>query len=194
MIRSINVALLVTAFAISLAATAAAQEGKPPVDQAKMMAELQKQMLAKFDTNKDGVLGDAEKLAAQEAMRGLAGAAGAGAVPGGFPGVEQFMQQFDRDRDGRLSDIEKAAAWSAYQKMRGSGAVQRGPGVGGVPAGGTNVPAAGQGDGKPNKVSPLVKRFDLDGDGKLNDAEKAAAQAEFNKKKGKADKPEKKPE
>jgi hypothetical protein len=48
-------------------------------------------------------------------------------------------------------------------------------------------PAAG--DGKASKVSPLVKRFDKDGDGKLNAEEKAAAQAELKKDKSKDEKP-----
>jgi hypothetical protein len=47
------------------------------------------------------------------------------------------------------------------------------------------APVAPVGDGKPAKVNPLVKRFDKDGDGKLNDAEKAAAQAELKKDKSK---------
>jgi hypothetical protein len=172
-----------------------AQEGKPQqLDPAKAAAELQRQMIARFDLNKDGVLGPEEQLAAQEALRRQGGAAGLGLVPGGFPGAEQFLKQFDRDGDGKLSDTEKLAASAAFQKMRGAdGGVQRGalPGAGNLPTGGAAIPAGGQAEGKPAKVSPLVKRFDLDGDGKLNDTEKAAAQAEFNKKKGKTSSKEK---
>ena len=40
-------------------------------------------------------------------------------------------------------------------------------------------------DQKTGKVPPLIKRFDKDGDGKLNAQEKAAAQAELKKSKSK---------
>lgn len=180
---------LAVVLAAGLAATLSAEEGKPPqFDAARAMAEVQKQMLARFDLNKDGVLSDQEKLAAMEAVRRQGGAAGLGLVPGGFPGAEQFLKQFDKDGDGNLSDAEKLAASAAFQKLRAGGeggGVQRGPGVGEVPAGGTNVPLSGQGEGKPMKTSALVKRFDKDGDGKLNDEEKATLQAELGKKKGK---------
>jgi hypothetical protein len=49
-------------------------------------------------------------------------------------------------------------------------------------------------NGSSSKLSPMAKRFDKDGDGKLNDEEKAALQAEAKKKEGKdvkKDKPKK---
>jgi len=148
------------------------------------LSALQQQLVQKFDLNKDGVLSDQEKLAAQEAMRPQ-GWPALPLAPGGFPGAEEFSKRFDRDGDGKLSPVEQAAAQKAYQKLRGKSAGSSPPQIG--QAGGPPVPAAvalpeggAPAEGK-SKVSPLVKRFDKDGDGKLNAEEKAAAQAEFKK-------------
>jgi hypothetical protein len=129
-------------------------------------------------------------MMAQEAMRrqGL----NMGIAPAGFPGAEQFARQFDRDGDGKLNPLEAAAAQRAFQQMRNSGVGPRGAGGGG----GSSVqqptaPVAPPADGKPAKVSPLVKRFDKDGDGKLNAEEKAALQADAKKDKGKDAQPKK---
>jgi pyruvate/2-oxoglutarate dehydrogenase complex dihydrolipoamide acyltransferase (E2) component len=153
-------------------------------DQAQAMAQMQQQFLKQFDIDRDGRLSDQEKMAAQEAMRrnGL----NMGIAPSGFPGADQFAKQFDRDRDGKLSPQEAMAAQAAFQRLRNSAG--RGPVSGG---GGSSIPqqpaapVAPAGEQKAKKVSPLVKRFDKNGDGKLNDEEKAAAQAELKKEKGK---------
>jgi hypothetical protein len=123
---------------------------------------------------------------AQEAMR-RQGWPALGIPPGGFPGAQQFLKQFDRDGDGQLSPLEAMMAQAAYQRMRGNdkGGVRGGirpSGAGGsIPP--VAIPAAPPEGEKSGKVNPLVKRFDKDGDGKLNDEEKAAAQAELKKKK-----------
>ena len=64
---------------IGFAAPAIAEDGKKP-NLAKA-AELQKKLLEKFDTNKDGVLSDAEKLAAAEEMKKNGALPGSGLVP-----------------------------------------------------------------------------------------------------------------
>jgi len=175
---------------VSWAVAVVAEDAKKP-DLAKAAAEMQKKLLEKFDTNKDGVLSEAEKLAAAEELKKN------GMLPGSglLPGSEEFLKKFDKNRDGKLSDAEKLMAQAAWQKMRagagGGGPVSGGLGGGGIggPADGLNSPTGG--GAKPTKkINPLIKLYDKDGDGKLNDEEKAALQADRNKKKTKkADKP-----
>lgn len=173
--------------------TAAADEKAPQAfDPTQAWAQMQQQMLQRFDANRDGRLSGQEQLLAQEAMRrhGI----NLGIAPGGSPAAEQFSKQFDRDGDGKLSPVESMAAQAAYQRMMGGsrsgartgGSVQTGgfpaPGPALNPAAAAAAAAAAQ---KDDKVPPLIKRFDKDGDGKLNDAEKSAAQAELKKSKSK---------
>jgi hypothetical protein len=110
-----------------------------------------------------------------------------GIAPGGFPGADQFNKQFDRDGDGKLSPMEAMMAQQAFQRMRGNvgrGGIRGGGSIGsGAPP--PVAPIAPANDAKSGKVPPLIKRFDKDGDGKLNAEEKAAAQAELKKDKAK---------
>jgi hypothetical protein len=162
------------------------------------LANMQQMFLQQFDVNKDGVLSDQEKMMAQEAMRRQGW--NLGVAPGGFAGADQFARAFDRDGDGKLSPMEAVAAQAAFNRMRGNG--MRGNGMSGGIRGGGGAPARGvmpqplvpvgpaaKGGGK---VSPLVKRFDKDGDGKLSKEEKADAQAELKMGKGKEEKTAKK--
>lgn len=163
---------------------------QPGFDQQKMLEQMQRQMIAQFDLDKDGKLNAQENMMAQEAMarHGI----NMGLAPGGFPGADQFAKQFDRDGDGKLNQQEAMMAQAAFQRMRGGngngmrGGVNRGGGggSGSVPQSQPFVPPTA-GDSKASKVSPLIKRFDKDGDGKLNAEEKAAAQAELKKDKSK---------
>jgi Ca2+-binding EF-hand superfamily protein len=157
----------------------AAAADKPSAE-AVRAAEAQKQVLEKFDTNKDGVLSDAEKVAAADELKR------SGLVP--VPGSDEFLKRFDTNRDGKLSASEQLAAQSAWQKMRrrGGGPVT---GIGGgagplMPAASGGLNGAGDTDGEADKkkVKPLIKLYDKDGDGKLNDEEKAALQADRKKK------------
>lgn len=110
---------------------------------------------------------------------------------------EAMMKRFDRDGDGKLSPQEQLAATKALQEhgVRTPGApnligpgksngVQAGPGIGQVPA--PPAPKLGR------REELLLKRFDKDGDGKLNDEEKAAARAELSQKNKAENKAEKK--
>src|SRR4051812_31291529 len=165
-------------------------------DMHKMLEQMQQQMLARFDVDRNGVLSDQEKLMAQEAMRreGI----NLGIPPGGFPGADQFAKQFDRDGDGKLNQLEAMAAQAAYQRMMGhgmgGGGGMRGGLRGGVGGGGGSamppqplLPPQNAASSKTAKSgNHLVQRFDKDGDGKLNADEKAAAQAELKKDKDKA--------
>jgi hypothetical protein len=181
--------LLASLLLCACAATLRAQD-KPPagidpsqIDPAKAMAEMQQQFLKQFDADKDGKLSDQEKLMAQEAMR-LHGI-NMGIAPGGFPGSDQFVKQFDVDKDGKLSPQEAFMAQAAFQRMRNNGGGVRSGVRPNISGGGGSLPqqpalpVAPQAKGKSSKVPPLVKRFDKDGDGKLNAEEKAAAQAEL---------------
>jgi hypothetical protein len=177
------------ALIVCCAACLARADDKPPAapDTANPLGQLQQQFMMQFDVNKDGKLSGQEQMMAQEAMRrqGI----NLGIAPGGFPGADQFQKMFDRDGDGKLSPTEAFAAQAMFQRMRGGGmhgGVVRGGSGGTVMPPQGFMPAAPQGKAT-GKVSPLVKRFDKNGDGKLNAEEKAAAQAELKKDK---DKPE----
>jgi Ca2+-binding EF-hand superfamily protein len=160
-------------------------------DQAKAAEAAKQQVLRQFDLNRDGVLSPQEQLRAQEALR----KSGFPIMPGGSIAAAPELKQFDRDGDGKLNPQEQRAAQEAWNRSRGNGS---GPARGGFPGGngnaGNGVPtapaSAPAAEPKPEKVSPLVKRYDKDGDGKLNDDEKAAAQADRTKGK-KKEKPEK---
>ena len=78
----------------------------------------------------------------------------------------EVLKRFDKDGDGKLNDTERAAAKKAMGE-RGGRPGQ--PGGDGKP-GGVGKPG---GDGK--MKDEILKRFDKDGDGKLNEAEREAA-------------------
>lgn len=98
---------------------------------------------------------------------------------------EAMLKQFDRDGDGKLSAQEQLAATRAMQQrgIRTPGAPNLiGPGANGngVQRGVAPQPAAPPPAPKLSKREEmLLKRFDRDGDGKLNDDEKAVARAEL---------------
>jgi hypothetical protein len=164
------------------------------VDLAKARQQAQQRILERYDTNKDGKLTGDEQLRAQEELRRSGRLPGSGTVPGGFPGAEELLKKFDADGDGKLSPAEQVAAQSAMQRSRGQqagGGPATGPGL--APFGGSNPgnlfgddEGAGQepaGRKPMRRTNPLIKLYDKDGDGKLNDEEKAALQADRAKKK-----------
>ena len=77
---------------------------------------------------------------------------------------EEAMKRFDKDGDGKLNEQERGAARQAMQAkgQPGKGA----PGKGGAGKGGP-----GKGPGH----EAILKRFDKNGDGKLDEQERAAA-------------------
>ena len=96
--------------------------------------------------------------------------------PGG-PGREAMIKKFDKNGDGKLDDGEKAAARESFMKMRG----------------GAGAPGGKPGEGKPGEGGPnreaMIKKFDKNGDGKLDDGEKAAAKEAFEKMRAAGGKP-----
>jgi Ca2+-binding EF-hand superfamily protein len=82
----------------------------------------------------------------------------------------EVLKRFDKDGDGKLNDAERAAAKKAREERGGR------PGRPGQPGGG-----GGSGDGKLREE--ILKRFDKDGDGKLNDEERAAAKKAHDERK-----------
>jgi len=180
--------IVLAAVAMLLVAAADDKPAMPADPQAKAIAYWQHQLTTMFDADKDGKLNDQEKLMMQQAMQQHGWAMPM--TPGGFPGSDQFVKRFDLDGDGKLSPQEQMMAQQMFMRMRGHGGGHGGvrTGYGGGASGGIppqGMPVLPGGDAKGGKENPLVKRFDKDGDGRLNADEKAAAQAELKKKDGK---------
>lgn len=99
-----------------------------------------------------------------------------------------MLRQFDRDGDGKLNPQEQLAATRAMQQrgIRTPGMpnlIGRGGSDNGVQRGGAPPPAPPPPAPKLSKREELLlKRFDRDGDGKLNDEEKALARTELGSK------------
>ena len=99
-----------------------------------MNPEQQKQMLEKFDTDKDGKLSDEERKAMREEFMknrlqrpqvpGQPGAQGPQDPRGQHRGMmdperqKQMLEKFDTDKDGKLSDEERKAMREEFMKNR----------------------------------------------------------------------------
>ncbi|MBN8628260.1 MAG: EF-hand domain-containing protein, partial [Planctomycetes bacterium] len=150
-------------------------EGKPTAGKPGAGGPGREAMIKKFDKNGDGKLDKDELSAARAAMgdrKPAPGGDGKGpGGPGGRPNPEQMqalMKKFDKNGDGKLDDAEKGAAREEFMKMRG-----------GKP--GEGKPGAGKpGEGGPGREA-MLKKFDKNGDGKLDDGERAAAKEAFEK-------------
>ncbi len=145
--------------------------------------EIKQRLLQKYDTNGDGTLtGDELRKARADLGKNLGGLPGpAGAA------FDEIKKKFDVDGDGELNAQEQAAAMTAFQKARGAGGPgAAGGGAGGFPGGvpGGTGGAEGEG-GKTRGRAAMIKQFDKDGDGKLNEEEKAAAQKALKERLGK---------
>jgi len=100
-----------------------------------------------------------------------AGARGADADPGARPGggppgnfdFAEIVKQYDKNGDGELDETEREAMRAAMTARFG------GQGPGGAGPGG-----AGPGGGMRMNREEMLKRFDKDGDGQLDDAERGA--------------------
>ncbi len=124
------------------------------------------EILKKFDKNGDGKLDDDERKAAREAFMKKRGGKGRGGRP--QFNREEIIKKFDKDGDGKLNDEERKALREAFMKRRGG----KGGGGKGRPGGpGARIDRA-----------ELLKKFDANGDGKLDDDERAKAREALRKK------------
>ncbi len=108
-----------------------------------MNPEQRKQMLEKFDTDKDGKLSDEERKAMREEfmknrpqrpqMPGQPGAQGPQGPRGPHRGMmdpeqqKKMLEKFDTDKDGKLSDEERKAAREEFMKNHPQMPGRRGP-------------------------------------------------------------------
>jgi Ca2+-binding EF-hand superfamily protein len=177
-------------------ATRAAALGGSEAERAKM--------LERFDKNHDGRLDDEERAAAEKAGReraavanGPAGnlraelirrldknadgkidqaerAAGAEFIADHLDQYPAMKQRFDENHDGKLDGTERAALDRGLQQLidgAGGGGAMR------MAATAPTLENLG-----PAMREQVLKRFDKDGDGKLNDEERAAFQSEWAKR------------
>jgi Ca2+-binding EF-hand superfamily protein len=123
---------------------------------------LRAEMMKKYDTNGDGQLDDNERTA-RDAAR---------------------LKAYDRNADGKLDESE-AASMPEFERVRtrgfggpgGPGGFGGGFGGGGGFARGGGDPSAG-GTRRPAQLPGNVKKYDTNNDGKLDDAERKAMQAD----------------
>jgi len=133
-------------------------------EQAAMQADYEKlraEMMKKYDTNGDGQLDDNERTA-RDAAR---------------------LKAYDRNGDGKLDESE-TAAMPEFEKVRGSrsgfGGGFGGPG-GQFARGGYSPGDNGAGARRSAQLPGNVKKYDTNNDGKLDEAERKAMQADQQK-------------
>jgi len=85
---------------------------------------------------------------------------------------KKMLEKFDKDGDGKLSADEKETAKAAFEARKGGKPGEKG--FGGKAPGGKGF------DGKGREA--MMKKFDTNNDGKLDETEKAAAKEAFQKR------------
>ena len=136
------------------------------------MVNLQRQMMARFDTNRDGRLDDAEKAKAAAE-------------------IQKQLAALDKNGNGKLDPEEAALAKAMMSRSGQGGGPQFGAGGGGFGgAGGVGGGTAGGGFGgaadgaagapepKKTRKQRLLEKLDQNGDGKVTKEEREAAAAE----------------
>ena len=168
--RSVILPLLTATLFASPAFAQSEAPAAPPPAPGPRHAEMIKQ----FDQNGDGRLDDTERAAARAAHRG------------------EFLKRFDRDGDGQLNDSEKAAARQAGKAMHQKWSRGGGPGDpppwmrrelhrwfeqkwGGHAGPGRPHGPAFAGGPRGKLHGGILKRFDQNHDGRLDDTERAEA-------------------
>jgi hypothetical protein len=166
----------VTAYAQTDAAAqpSDAPPGGPPPGLPRIAMVL-KDLLDKYDTNKDGQLDQTELAALRKDIDdgkigppGGAGPRGPGG-PGGGPRPplpKEILDKYDVNKDGKLDETERAALHKDIE----AGLVQLPPGAGQHGPRG----AGGPGMRPPPTAKDILDKFDVDKDGKLDEAELTA--------------------
>ncbi len=154
--------LLATITLTTLAQVKEKEKGKFP-QRANIQERRQKMMLRRFDTNKDGKLDEAEKDAMKQYQAEGQGRRERGEQTRFTPEQRQEMiKKFDKDGDGKLNAEERKAMMEERRKKmqaEGQGRRERGE----------------QPRFTPEQRQEMIKKFDKDGDGKLNAEERKAA-------------------
>jgi hypothetical protein len=174
-------------FVLAIVAIAASQrptfaqnkEAREALKAAAMQAEVMKKIMAKFDLDGDGNVDEEEKA---KAVDQFTKDIDAGDIPDGFNTV------LDRNKNGKLEPAEAAAFQAIINRLRAGGGGQPqfgaggaggqglpgfgGPGLGGPGLGG---PGAGGGDAFGQVPPEILKKYDRNKNGQLDDHEKKAA-------------------
>ena len=153
------------------------------------------EVLKRFDKDGDGKLNDEERAQARRAReQGNPQRGGAGRRRPEQPrlNAQNIMRRFDKDGDQKLNREELSALLQALRRQRAD-AGRQGGGRGGQKKG-RGGQQKGRGDRKkgepgrrPVRVDreKLIERFDKDGDGRLNEQERAAAREALRQRRGK---------
>jgi len=165
-----------------------------------LQAEVMKKVMAKFDLDGDGNVDDEEKTKVVEQFtKDIED----GKIPEGFNAL------LDKNKNGKVDPQEAAAIQAIIGRLRGGaggagpfgpgnagpgvapglgGPGLGGPGLGGPGLGGPGFGAAGGGDAFSGQVPPeILKKFDKNKDGQLDDKEKKAAMSALGPKKSRSE-------
>lgn len=139
----------------------------------EMQAQVQQFLLRRFDADKDGTLDETERKAAfDETMKQL---------DQNGPMVKNTVlgmvhRRFDTDGNGKLDDKELGAAREEVLKR-----IMQGIGESDAAAPPPGDPARRRTPAEAARKQDLLDRFDADGDGKLDDAERTKAREDLEK-------------
>ncbi len=165
-----NLAIAIVATIGLTASIFAAEEERTPRRGIAKGGGLMERLLERFDKDGDGKLNEQERQAAMKARAEFMKRTGS-VKRQGMLSRDELVKRFDKNRDGKIDDTERAAARGAMSKLRG----QRG----------TGATVRSEVEARQPRVDKkdLLKRFDADRDGKLNDKERAKARDEFQNRK-----------
>lgn len=168
-----------------IAATAVtAEEAAATPPPAGDRAAHRQEIIACFDTDGDGKLSEAERLAAREAMPDRPKRRGEPGGLGGHPLRAPFMREYDADQDGKLDTEEKARAQVAWKEFVAKHDTDADGKLSREEARTAHQAWAAE---HPEAAERMHKKADRDGDGTVSPAEKRAAAKELRKKRKQAD-------